>query len=66
MMIFGVAPIIAPSVGGFLISFLGWRWLFGVLVVIGGLILLPVGLLLKESHGPDPSVSLRLDRVVIG
>ncbi len=66
MMIFGVAPIIAPSVGGFLVSFLGWRWLFGILVIIGGLILLPVGLLLKESHGPDPSVSLRLDRVVLG
>ncbi len=39
---------------------------FWLLAVIGGLILLNVGLILKESRGPDTSVSLRLDRVILG
>ena len=66
MMIFGVAPIIAPGIGGVVVSSLGWRWVFGLLAVIAGLILLTVGLVLKESRGPDTGLSLRLDRVVLG
>lgn len=66
MMIFGVAPIVAPSIGGLLVFSLGWRWIFGLLAIIAALVLLTVGLTLEESRGPDASVSLRLDRVVIG
>ena len=66
MMIFGVAPIIAPGIGGIVVSSLGWRWLFGLLALIAGLILSTVALVLKESRGPDTSVSLRFDHVLLG
>lgn len=66
MMIFGVAPIIAPGIGGIVVSSLGWRWVFGLLAVVAALVLFFVGLVLEETHGPDASVSLRLDRVVLG
>jgi len=39
MLIMGVAPILAPLVGGQLISWLGWRGIFG-LMVVGSLVLL--------------------------
>ncbi len=30
-MVFGIAPAVAPIVGGLLLNTLGWRWIFGVL-----------------------------------
>jgi DHA1 family bicyclomycin/chloramphenicol resistance-like MFS transporter len=29
ILIMGVAPIIAPTIGGFVNIWLGWRWVFG-------------------------------------
>jgi DHA1 family bicyclomycin/chloramphenicol resistance-like MFS transporter len=34
MTIFGVAPIIAPTIGGLIVTTLGWRFIFGILAVI--------------------------------
>ncbi len=31
----GVAPLLAPAVGGFLLTFISWRWLFGFCVFYG-------------------------------
>lgn len=59
MMVFGIAPIIAPTMGGMVLAAMGWRFIFCILVAIGAFTLVAVKLFLPESKGPDPSISLR-------
>lgn len=59
MLVMGIAPIIAPTIGGFAASALGWRYIFGLLIIISSLILLSVLFFLPESKGPDTSISLK-------
>ena len=59
MMIFGVAPIIAPAVGGMIVAAAGWRAIFLVLAVIGLLVVIAVRILLPETKDADVSISLR-------
>lgn len=65
MMVFGVAPIIAPTIGGLVVAALGWRYIFVVLASIAVLVFVAVRRFLPESKGPDPSVSLRPKNVVL-
>jgi MFS transporter, DHA1 family, multidrug resistance protein len=64
ILIMGVAPIIAPTVGGYVTAHFGWRIIFYVLVVIAALLLALVYRFLPESRLPDSSVSLRPRRVI--
>jgi len=50
MMVFSLAPAVAPIIGGWVHVALGWRWVFGMLVVIGGALVLICTLLLPETH----------------
>lgn len=50
MLIVGVAPILAPSIGGWVLSVSGWRSIFYVLTGIGGLLIAAVYFYLPESH----------------
>jgi DHA1 family bicyclomycin/chloramphenicol resistance-like MFS transporter len=59
MLVMGIAPIIAPSLGGFINSWLGWRWIFGTTALIGVTIFIVVLTILKETKGPDSTVSLK-------
>jgi len=59
ILILGVSPIIAPTVGSYLITAFGWKYVFIVLAIIAALLLLAVIFLLPESKQPDPSMSLR-------
>lgn len=59
MLVLGVSPILAPSVGAYVADFLGWRYIFVVLAVIAAAILAAVVKLLPESRPGDRSVSLR-------
>ncbi|HRI20078.1 MAG TPA: multidrug effflux MFS transporter [Panacibacter sp.] len=59
ILILGVSPIVAPTVGSYLISSLGWHSVFIVLAVITALLLVAVIFLLPESKQPDPSMSLK-------
>lgn len=52
MLIMGVAPILAPSLGGLLAEALGWRAIFVALALFGGVALLLVVLALPETHPP--------------
>jgi DHA1 family bicyclomycin/chloramphenicol resistance-like MFS transporter len=40
VLVFGVAPVIAPSVGGFVLRVTGWRGIFVILTAIGVLVLI--------------------------
>jgi DHA1 family bicyclomycin/chloramphenicol resistance-like MFS transporter len=57
MMIFGVAPVIAPMVGALLLTFDGWHGIFWVLTVFTALLSLALLLLLEESHPPSRRTS---------
>jgi DHA1 family bicyclomycin/chloramphenicol resistance-like MFS transporter len=59
MLVVAVSPIIAPTLGGYITSAFGWRYVFAVLIVIALIILIGIHFLLPESRKPDPSFSLK-------
>lgn len=59
MLVVAVSPIIAPTLGGYVTAYLGWRYIFGVLIVVIIIILAGVYFLLPESKQPDTSFSLK-------
>ena len=51
-MIFGIAPAIAPVIGGWIHVALGWRSVFGFMVLIGLALVLASWVRLPETHPP--------------
>jgi len=49
MLVLGVAPVIAPSLGAAVLLKFSWHWVFAVLVVLAGLLLLLAALALPET-----------------
>ena len=49
MMVNGLAPILAPVIGGQLLRFASWRWVFVILSILGALLLAAVVAWLPES-----------------
>lgn len=58
MLVIGISPIIAPTLGGYVTAAFGWHYIFIILTIMSGLILAAVHFALPESRKPDPSVSL--------
>lgn len=65
MMVFGVAPIIAPTIGSLVVAASGWQYIFVVLAAIGLLVFLAMGRFLHETKGHDASVSLHPKNVML-
>ena len=59
ILVIGLSPLLAPTLGGFIATGLGWRWVFIVLALIVFLILMVTVFFLPEGHKPDTSVSLK-------
>lgn len=59
VLILGLSPLLAPSVGSVVIIAWGWHWVFGILSIITFIILLLVFFFLPEGHQPDTSMSLK-------
>jgi DHA1 family bicyclomycin/chloramphenicol resistance-like MFS transporter len=59
ILILGVSPMIAPTVGGYVTAAFQWQYIFVILAGIAILILTAVIFFLPESHQPDPSHSLK-------
>ena len=53
-----VSPMLAPSIGSFIVAGMGWRWVFGLLALIVVSVLLAVTLWLPDPHTPDPTIKL--------
>ena len=66
MLVIGVSPIIAPTLGGYVTAALGWHSIFIILAVMTALILAAVHFALPESRKPDLSVSLLPASIVKG
>ena len=58
MLVIGVSPIIAPTLGGYVTAAFGWHYIFIILTIMSALILAAVHFALPESRKPDISVSL--------
>jgi MFS transporter, DHA1 family, multidrug resistance protein len=59
MLVVGVSPMVAPTVGGYVTAGFGWQAVFLILAAMGVAILLAVRLGLPESSPADASLSLR-------
>ena len=53
MLVLGVAPVLAPTVGGELLRLTDWRGVFGALAVLGALLLLMAARALPETLPPS-------------
>lgn len=58
ILILGLSPLLAPTLGGFITAWLGWQWVFIILSIIVFLILMALVFFLPEVHKPDTSISL--------
>ena len=65
MLIMGGAPIIAPTVGSFIIESFGWQMIFLFLAIFCALMIISVTKLLPESIIPDKQVDLKPKQVAI-
>lgn len=66
MLVVAVSPIIAPTLGGYITAYLGWRYIFGMLIVVISIILIAIYFILPESKKPDPNFSLHPSSIVKG
>ncbi len=64
MMIFGVAPIVGPTIGGIVVTLFGWRFIFVALAIFAVMVLAAAQYLLRETKEEDLSISLRPASVV--
>jgi DHA1 family bicyclomycin/chloramphenicol resistance-like MFS transporter len=64
MLIVGVSPIIAPTLGGYIAAAFGWKYIFVALTLLSACILAAVYFSLPESRQPDPDYSLKPKPIV--
>jgi len=64
MLVISASPMLAPTVGGYVTAAFGWQWVFILLAVIAGLILIAVIFSLPESYQPNPNFSLKPKPIV--
>ncbi len=63
MLVFGLAPVLAPVIGGQVLRFTSWRGVFGVLAVVG-LVLFAAAWFLPETLPPQRRTRSRLHRLI--
>jgi DHA1 family bicyclomycin/chloramphenicol resistance-like MFS transporter len=66
ILILGVSPLLAPTVGSIVATTLGWHWIFLILAIIVVGIMFVVFRYLPEGHQPDPTISFRPQRIIAG
>jgi DHA1 family bicyclomycin/chloramphenicol resistance-like MFS transporter len=63
-LIFGLAPVLAPLIGGYLLLWFGWWAIFLALALFGALSLLCVIFYLPETHRPEHARPLNLGSII--
>ncbi|WP_417602619.1 multidrug effflux MFS transporter [Owenweeksia hongkongensis] len=66
LLVMGIAPIIAPTIGGYVTSAFGWKYIFIILSAISAVLILLVYRGLAETKEFDPMVSLKPGKVAKG
>jgi DHA1 family bicyclomycin/chloramphenicol resistance-like MFS transporter len=64
MMVFGIAPAVAPVLGGYLNAHLGWRANFAFLTLFGGVLAVLCWRVLPESLAPQQRQPLHLGTIL--
>ena len=59
MLVVGLSPMLAPTVGGYVTEYYGWHIVFFILMCVGILILLAAEIGLPNTFKPDTSISLK-------
>ncbi|MES2662081.1 MAG: multidrug effflux MFS transporter [Pseudomonadota bacterium] len=59
MLVMGVAPMIAPTLGGYVIAHFGWRYVFGSLACICLFMMFLIKRFVPETKAFDSTISLR-------
>jgi DHA1 family bicyclomycin/chloramphenicol resistance-like MFS transporter len=59
MLVLGLSPLLAPTIGGYVTTAFGWRSVFIILAILGGLLLLATRYGLPNGYKPDTSLSLK-------
>jgi len=59
MLVIGVSPILAPSIGAFMLQHLDWHYIFIFLTILAAVILLGTKFLLPESYAGNKELSLK-------
>ncbi|MGS2760736.1 multidrug effflux MFS transporter [Sinomicrobium sp. M5D2P9] len=63
LLVMGVAPVLAPTLGGIFTGAFGWRSIFVFLFVIAVILMVVIRFFLEESKGQDTEVSLRPEKI---
>ncbi|MCP9273174.1 multidrug effflux MFS transporter [Mycolicibacterium sp. CAU 1645] len=66
MIVGGVAPVIAPLAGGFLVGPIGWRGALTVILGLSTLMLVAVLVIVRETHTEHRRAELRASRATLG
>ncbi|WP_269225125.1 multidrug effflux MFS transporter [Flavobacterium eburneipallidum] len=59
MLVVGLSPMLAPTIGGYVTTYFGWHTVFLILTVMGIFVLAASHLGLPSTHKPDLSISLK-------
>ena len=66
MLVVGLSPMLAPTIGGYVIAAYGWHTVFVILMFMGIGILLAAKLGLPHTRPADPTVSLKPKPIING
>jgi MFS transporter, DHA1 family, multidrug resistance protein len=64
-LIIGLSPLLAPTLGGFIVTLWGWQAVFIALASIAVFVALLVLFFLPEAQRPDPTVSLKPKPIIL-
>ncbi|AXY61809.1 Bcr/CflA family efflux MFS transporter [Acinetobacter sp. WCHAc010052] len=64
MIVMGIAPVIAPSLGALVLNFFSWHAIFVFLIVMGAVCLFCVHFFFKETLVPERRLHLNLNQVL--
>jgi DHA1 family bicyclomycin/chloramphenicol resistance-like MFS transporter len=59
MLVIGVSPLIAPTLGGYVTAMVGWQYIFIILAGMSALMLLALHFFLPEGREADTGISLK-------
>jgi len=65
MLVIGISPLVAPTLGGYLTAALGWQSVFVVLSILVAGILAAIHFTMPETRAPDTSLSLKPRPIIL-
>jgi len=65
MLVVGLSPMLAPTIGGYVTAAYGWHVVFLILMGIGIVVLLAAQFGLPHTHEPDTSISLKPKPIIL-